>query len=286
VTIVETPAAGVAATIERGFALAKELALEAGAILRDRLNNQGEVVHKGLIDLVTDVDKASEALISARLRQAFPEHRLTGEEGAAGATASIEEQPFGWVIDPLDGTTNYAHRFPHFAVSICLEYRGEPVAGAVYDPMRDELFAARRGGGATLNDVAMHVSGTGDLQRAMLASGFSYNLADRAGQLVLWDAFSNRSQAVRRAGAAALDMCWVACGRLDGYWERPTYAWDIGAGVIIVREAGGTVTDLERDGFDLDLPEVLATNGLLHAQMRAVIQDVLGDATHDQESRE
>jgi len=284
VTVPVTSEVGVDATIEQGHALAMELALEAGAILRERIDDPGEVVNKGLIDLVTDVDRASEELITGRLRAAFPGHRLTGEEGAEGAIVTMAEQPFGWVVDPLDGTTNYAHRNPHFAVSICLEYRGEPVAGAVYDPMRDELFAARKGHGATLNGAPIQVSGTTELVRALLASGFAYDLSLRAGQLVLWERISNRSQAVRRAGAAALDMCWVACGRLDGYWERPTHAWDIGAGVVIVREAGGTVTDLERDEFDLYLPEVLATNGHLHGALRREIEAALREGAAGMES--
>ena len=260
-------------TTAAAYDLATSLALEAGALLRSRINDQGEVVNKGLIDLVTDVDKASEALISRRIRDTFPAHRLIGEEGAVGSSDTVDDQPFGWIVDPLDGTTNFAHGNPHFAVSIGLEYLGEPVVGAVYDPMRDELFAARKGHGATLNGQPIHVSETSELIRAMLASGFAYDLDFRAEQLAVWDHMSNRSQAVRRAGAAALDMCWVAAGRLDGYWERPTWAYDIGAGVIIVREAGGKVTDLEREEFDLWVPEVLASNGHLHAQMRAVIDE-------------
>lgn len=259
------------ATLERAYEVATALALRAGAILRDRLEHEREVVHKGLVDLVTDVDQASEALIFDGLRSAFPGYRMTGEEGSVGANVTMAEQPFGWVFDPLDGTTNYAHRYPHFAVSICLEHNGEPVVGAIYDPMRDELFAARKGHGATLNGARIEVSATATLRHALLASGFSYDLADRAGQMVLWEHFNNAARGVRRDGAAALDLCWVANGRLDGYWERPVQAWDMGAGVVIVREAGGIVTALDHDGFDLFTPECLAANSLVYPQMREAI---------------
>jgi len=264
-------------TLDRGLTLATDLAVKAGAILRDRLDDERQVTHKGIVDLVTDADHASEALIWAGLKAVFPEHRMTGEEGSVGADVSMAEQPFGWVFDPLDGTTNYAHRYPHFAVSICLEYNGEPVVGAVCDPMHDELFAARKGQGATLNGAAISISATDSLQQSLLASGFSYDLGDRAWQMVLWEHFNNAARGVRRAGAAALDLCWVANGRLDGYWERPVQSWDMGAGVIIVREAGGVVSALEHDGFDLYTPEALAANPAIHRQMRDAIACVLMD---------
>ncbi|MDQ3443807.1 MAG: inositol monophosphatase [Chloroflexota bacterium] len=273
--VTETERNRYEATLDGGLALATELAVQAGAILRDRLDQEREVTHKGLVDLVTDADHASEELIWEGLKAAFPDHRMTGEEGSVGADVPMSEQPFGWVFDPLDGTTNYAHRYPHFAVSICLEHNGEPVVGAVYDPMRDELFAARKDHGATLNGVPISVSATDSLQRSLLASGFSYDLGDRAWQMVLWEYFNNAARGVRRDGAAALNLCWVANGRLDGYWERPVQSWDMGAGVIIVREAGGTVTALNHDGFDLYTPEALAANPAIHHQMRDAIANVL-----------
>ncbi len=264
-------------TLDRGLTLATELAVKAGAILRDRLDDERQVTHKGIVDLVTDTDEASELLIWNGLKAVFPEHRMTGEEGSVGADVPMAEQPFGWVFDPLDGTTNYAHRYPHFAVSICLEYNGEPVAGAVYDPMRDELFAARKDCGATLNGVPISVSATDSLQHSLLASGFSYDLSDRVAQMVLWEHFNNAARGVRRDGAAALNLCWVANGRLDGYWERPVQSWDMGAGVIIVREAGGIVSALEHDGFDLYTAEALAANPIIHRQMRdAIANTVIG----------
>jgi myo-inositol-1(or 4)-monophosphatase len=266
-------------TVTKASPLARSLAREAGAILRDRLHDTREITFKGDIDLVTDVDHASEALICEGIRAHFPDHRITGEEGAVGAPGQTPEtQPFCWVIDPLDGTTNYAHRYPHFAVSVALEYRGEPVVGAVYDPMRDELFAAERGQGATLNDEPIHVSRTSELRQALMATGFSYDLAERAHASRLWEIFNDSIQGLRRDGAAALNIAWVAAGRLDGYFERPVQAWDMAAGVLIAREAGGRVTALEHDGFNIYTPEALVTNGVLHDDIRALILRTLGAA--------
>ena len=278
-TITTDESAAYDATIDLGLQLASDLAVRAGAILRDRLHTERQVTLKGIVDLVTDADHASEKLIWEGLHTAFPMHRIIGEEGSVGADSTIEEQPFGWVFDPLDGTTNYAHRYPHFAVSICLEYRGTPVVGVVYDPMREEVFSARQGMGATLNGEPIFVSATDLLQSALLASGFSYDLADRRGQMVLWELFNNQVRGLRRDGAAALNLCYVACGRLDGYWERPVQSWDMGAGVIIVREAGGVVTALEHDSFDLYAPEVLATNPHIHSHMREVIHSAPNHVT-------
>ncbi len=260
-------------TIERAFPLARSLALQAGALLRDRLHDQREIEFKGEIDIVTDVDHAAEALIRDSLHEAFPDHRITGEEGAIGS--SDPEQPFGWVIDPLDGTTNYAHRYPHFAVSIALEHHGVPVAGAVYDPMRDEMFAARAGHGATLNDRPIRVSTTDRMNRSLMATGFSYDVGSRSQATQLWEAFNNGIQGLRRDGAAALNICWVAAGRLDGYFERPVQSWDMAAGVLIAQEAGGKVTAIEHDGFDIYTPEALVSNGLLHDHIRALILETL-----------
>lgn len=266
-------------TVAKAAPLACFLAREAGAILRDRLHDVRQVTYKGVIDIVTDVDHASEALITNGIRGVFPDHRITGEEGAVGAPDQTPAtQPFGWIIDPLDGTTNYTHRYPHFAVSVALEYEGEPVAGAVYDPMRDELFAAERGKGATLNGQPVRVSHTAELQQALMATGFSYDLAEREHAARLWEVFNDSVQGLRRDGAAALDIVWVAAGRLDGYFERPVQAWDMAAGILIAREAGGRVTALEHDGFDVYTPEALVTNGVLHDQIRALILRTLGVA--------
>ncbi len=256
--------------------LAVELAREAGALLRGHVARVREIDHKGTIDLVTEADRASEALIAGRIREAFPRHRLIGEEGARGVPAvEGEAMPYGWVIDPLDGTTNFAHGYPHFAVSIALEYEGEPILGVVYDPMRDELFVAEQGQGATLNGEPIRVSTSRELIGSLLATGFPYDLSRRGPSNALWDAFNCRCQGVRRDGAAALNLCYVAAGRLDGFWEQPLQAWDVGAGAILVREAGGTVTALEGGRFDLYDHQVLATNGHLHAPMLEIISATL-----------
>lgn len=258
--------------------LSVDLAMRAGVLLRNTLNEPRDIARKGTVDLVTDADRASEALISAGIRSAFPDHRLIGEEGARGAAGNHrEEHAFGWVIDPLDGTTNFAHRYPHFAVSIGLEHRGRPVMGVVYDPMRDEMFVGVEGAGATMNGVPIHVSGTEELIASLLATGFPYDLAARGESNALWQAFNGRAQGVRRDGAAALNLCYVAAGRLDGYWERPVQPWDMGAGVVIVREAGGTIGSLEHDGHDLYGREVVATNGVLQGRMRDLIAETLAE---------
>lgn len=256
------------------------LALQAGMLLRERLDAPREVQRKGTIDLVTDADRASETLITAGIREAFPEHRLVGEEGARGAEAGdAPPSPYGWVIDPLDGTTNFAHRYPHFAVSIALERLGEPVLGVVYDPMRDELFAGEHGQPSTLNDRKITVSDTDVLLAALLATGFPYDLSKRGESNALWQAFNGSAQGVRRDGAAALNLCYVAAGRLDAYWERPVQPWDMAAGVVIVRGAGGTIGSLEHDGHDVYGQEVVATNGPLEAEVRHLITGTLGSLT-------
>src|SRR6478609_2043165 len=225
------------AALAGAFEIAREIVLAAGTILRDKVQTERSIDHKGLVDLVTDADRASEALIASRLRSAFPEHRLIGEEGTRSDTADRDE-PFVWIFDPLDGTTNY----PHFAVSLALRWNDIGLIGMVYDPMRDELFAAERGKGATLNGKSMRVSRIDSLVSALLATGFSYNLAERAENEVIWRDFLLSSQGPRRDGAAALNLAYVAAGRIDGFWERPLAVWDMAAGAILTEEAGGTVT--------------------------------------------
>lgn len=268
--------------VARAEQVAILLARQAGGMLRDRLPDERTVMLKGEVDLVTEIDKASEALLHRGLTDAFPSHRLIGEEGAVGAHVTMADQPWGWTIDPLDGTTNYAHRYPHFAVSICLEFRAEPVMGVVFDPMRDELFTARKGHGAKLNGSPIQVTQVTDLKEALLATGFSYNMADRTQQYAMWEAFNNAALGVRRDGAAALNLCWVAAGRLDGFWERPVQAWDMGAGVIIAREAGGVATALEHGGYDLYTPEVLVANSTLHGEIQRLLIEVCG--THPRQT--
>ena len=254
-------------------------ARDAGALLRERLGRPRDVQFKGTVDLVTDADRAAEALIADRLRTAFPDHRLLGEEGARGAADANpgpDHAPHGWLIDPLDGTTNYAHGLPTFAVSIALEQDGVLQLGVVYDPMRDELFVAELGGGATLNGASLRVSATAALIGSVLSTGFSYDLAARGRQAAIWLAFLPRVQGIRQTGSAALNLCYVAAGRLDGYWERPLQPWDTAAGALILTEAGGRVTAIDGGPFDPYGHEIVASNGGLHSDLLATIAAASG----------
>ena len=248
--------------------IAVDIAREAGAILRERFGQVHQIRFKGPLDMVTEADQASEALIARRLQDAFPGHDLLGEEGSRGAS---NESSFRWVIDPLDGTTNFTHGLPTFAVSIGLEQHGQPVVGVVYDPMREELFVAQRGNGATLNGRRIQVSTVDQLFRSLLVTGFSYNLERRARQAETWRDLLTRVQAIRQTGSAALNLCYIAAGRLDGYWERGISPWDVAAGALIVTEAGGTVTNMSGGPFRSDERQIIATNGLLHEELRTVV---------------
>lgn len=254
------------------LAQAVDIAREAGAILRDRYGREHEVRYKGPVDLVTEADAASEALIAGRLRAAYPDHQLLAEEGAREA-GDKSSSPYRWVVDPLDGTTNYAHGFPHFAVSIGLERDRAPLVGVVYDPLRDELFAAARGQGATLNGHPIQVSTTQQLLRSVLATGFSYDLQHRVGQAAAWQAFLVRVQSLRQTGSAALNLCYVAAGRLDGYWERGIAPWDVAAGALIAMEAGASITDFDGGSFVADDREVAASNRLLHNDLLQILRE-------------
>jgi myo-inositol-1(or 4)-monophosphatase len=252
--------------LARARGVAIEAATSAGGLLLRRIDSIREVRHKGAVDLVTDVDVQSEREISEMLLAAFPSHTILGEEGGARAQAGSDPR-FRWIVDPLDGTTNYAHGFPFFCVSIGLEVEGELTLGVVYAPCLDELFVAERGRGGTLNGRPIQVSDTDGLQEALLATGFPYerNLLARA--LRSFDALCFKSQAVRRAGSAALDLCYVACGRLDGYWEHQVKPWDLAAGALLVTEAGGTISRVDASSFSVDGGEVLASNGALHTHL-------------------
>lgn len=248
--------------------LAVSLAEQAGEIQLAAQKLGSVIHHKGDIDLVTDADIASEELISASIVAAWPHHRLTGEEGAVGNN----ESDYRWLIDPLDGTTNYAHGIPHWAVSICLEHTGVPVMGVVYDVAKNELFTAIHGQGAFLNGEPINVSNIVSLKQAMGATGFAYDVGEREAAFRRWESFNDNAQAMRRYGAAALDMVWVACGRLDFYLEQPINNWDVSAGAIICSEAGGTVSAYNGDTYNIDAREICASNGLLHEQMLQLIQ--------------
>lgn len=244
------------------------VARDAGQLLSDRMGTGFSVSLKGDINLVTEVDLASEQLIREAISTHYPRHQVLAEEG--GLTESSSD--YRWIVDPLDGTTNYAHGYPCFCVSIGLEYKGEIILGVVYDPTRDELFAAERGAGATLNNRNIHVSVTADLMKSLLSTGFPYDIrTSRFTNLDHWANFAINAQAVRRDGAAALDLCYVACGRYDGFWELNLSAWDTAAGALIVTEAGGRVTDFKGGPFSNYTPEVIASNSLIHERMIEVL---------------
>ncbi len=251
--------------------VAEQIAREAGALLREgHRRADGRVHYKGAVDLVTEYDQRSETLILGRLRAAFPSHAIRAEESGLSGDAGEYE----WLVDPLDGTTNFAHGFPLFAVSLALVRRRQLVAGVIYDPLRDELFAAEVGQGATLNGERLRVSTETELGRSLLATGFPYDVrTSPIDNLAEFARFYKRAQAVRRAGSAALDVAYVACGRLDGYWEFKMKPWDIGAAALMVREAGGRATTGEGDEDFLGRPSSVISNGLIHAQMLAVLRE-------------
>lgn len=256
--------------IAEAHAFAVDLAREAGAILRERFAGPRDVDHKGTIDIVTDADRAAEQHIADAIRARFPEHQLLAEEGATAATP--DASPYRWVVDPLDGTTNFAHHYPHFAVCIGLEREDELLVGAVYDPMRDELFEAARGKGARLNGEPIQVSRRDTLITSLLATGFPYDLGAREMSNRLWLRFNDRCQGVRRDGAAALNIVYVAAGRLDGYWERPVMPWDKAAACLVAMEAGARVTGLTGEPFAVDDIGVTVANPPLHEVMVADIR--------------
>jgi myo-inositol-1(or 4)-monophosphatase len=243
-------------------------AQDAGRLLRDRVGTTINIDHKGAINIVTDVDLASEQLIREAIATHYPRHEVLAEESGLAESRS----DYRWVVDPLDGTTNFAHGYPVFCVSIALECKGETILGVVYDPMRDELFTAERGAGAALNRRPIRVSKTDDLMQSLLSTGFPYDIkTSKLTNLDHWANFAMNAQALRRDGAAALDLCYVACGRYDGFWELNLSPWDTAAGAIIVEEAGGRVTDFGGNAFSNYKPQVLASNGLVHERMIEVI---------------
>ena len=241
---------------------------EAGLYLRSNLDRRAEASHKGVVDLVTAFDTGSQEILVGRLSAAFPDHGFLAEEGLSRPGRSA----YRWIIDPLDGTTNFAHTLPVFSVSAALECQGRIVLGFIYDPMREELFRAEAGRGAVLNGDRIGVSGVGDLTKSLLVTGFPYDIrTSPVNNMDHWSRFIVRAQAIRRLGSAALDLAYVACGRFDGFWELKLNPWDVAAGVLIVGEAGGRVTDLEGREFDILAPGIVATNGLVHAAMLEIL---------------
>jgi myo-inositol-1(or 4)-monophosphatase len=246
------------------LAAAIAIAKEAGQILREEYALPPDIHYKGDVDLVTQADKRSEKAVVAGLSRQFPEHSIVAEEGT-GHERSAE---FRWYVDPLDGTTNFAHKYPCFAVSIALAQNNVVLAGVVYNPIYEELFAAARGEGATLNGKKISVSKVTTLSTSLLCTGFPVHKRRANPNIHYYYDFTMRSHGVRRDGSAALDLASVAAGRFDGFWEFGLKSWDTGAGVLLVQEAGGAISDFEGQPYELGGPVVLATNGLIHEEMR------------------
>jgi len=250
--------------------IAQEIAREAGALLAGYFERRVSFSLKGEFDLVTEADLASEKLVIERLRSRLPSHDIVAEETGRHDSAG----KYCWYIDPLDGTTNFAHGFPVFCVSLGLEYAGEIVAGVIYDPLRDEMFTAERGAGAWLNNRRIQVSRTSCLADTLAATGFPSRKRHANVNVHFFHQMAMASQGVRRAGSAALDLAYVACGRLDAFWEFGLNPWDMAAGVLMVTEAGGALTDMEGKPHRLTSPHVLADNGLVHEEVLGLFRDV------------
>ncbi len=249
------------------------IAQEAGKILVEELSRPLELRYKGdEVDLVTQADKRSERLIVERLTTYFPDHAVAAEEGTGHESASASE--FRWHVDPLDGTTNFAHGYPCFCVSIALAQRDTLLVAVVFNPFYNELFTAARGEGATFNGTKIHVSKNATLSTSLLCTGFPVRNRKASPNLQYYGDFTQRSHGVRRDGSAALDLASVAAGRFDGFWEFGLQKWDVAAGVLLIEEAGGRVTDFAGNPYHLGGPAILATNGLIHEEMRAVALEI------------
>jgi myo-inositol-1(or 4)-monophosphatase len=248
----------------------ESIARRAGDVIRQGYGNVRHIQQKGVIDLVTEFDKRSEEVILLAIQREFPEHAILAEESGYNKKSS----EYQWVIDPLDGTTNFAHGIPHFAVTIAMFQNNSPILGVTYDPLRDEMFSAETGHGAALNHHPIHVSEQANLEHAVISTGFPYDLrTNPRNNLSQFVQFQLRTTAVRHLAAAALDCAWTAMGRLDGYWEFGVEPWDIGAGVLLVHEAGGMVTSLDGNENFLSQSSILVSNGLLHEQMDRVLRE-------------
>lgn len=255
------------------LSFAVNMALDAGRLLLEKQGRVLEINYKGDTNLVTEADLAAEHLIIEQIRSHYPRHAILAEEsgGSEGFGYTSEKSEYKWIIDPLDGTTNYAHGYPCFSVSIGLEFRGEIILGVIYDPTRDEMFTAERGAGAAMNGRRIKVSATAELQHALVCTGFPYDVRTRPNFAHHFVNFILNSQGVRRDGSAAIDLAYVACGRFDGFWEEHLKPWDCAAGVVIIEEAGGKITRFDGSPLNLYSSQSVASNGLIHQQMLDVL---------------
>jgi myo-inositol-1(or 4)-monophosphatase len=254
----------------RYVAVATEAALRAGAIQKERYGQKIQIDYKGEIDLVTEVDRACEAVVLETIRARFPDHDIVTEESVIARTGSR----YLWFIDPLDGTTNFAHGYPFFSCSIAMAVDGKVVAGAVYDPLKEELFTAERGAGSYLNGRRLSVSSSTELIRSLLLTGFPYDIRENLPhRLRHFNRLMGHARAVRRDGSAALDLCYVGAGRCDGFWEDRLQPWDMLAGNLVIEEAGGRVSRFDGAPMGLEADEILATNGGIHEAMIDVLRD-------------
>lgn len=250
--------------------IAIEAARAAGKIQRDRSQSIGRISSKGLRDLVTEIDILCEQEVIRIIKKSFPDHQFLAEESGASEASSSSSK---WIIDPLDGTINYAHGFPCYCVSIGLEHEGEIIVGVVYNPNLDELFVAEKGKGATLNAVPISVSTIPKLEESLLVTGFTPEVVHSLDDNIdIFRDFMKASQAVRRPGSAALDLCYTAMGRFEGFWELKLNAWDVAAGYLIMEEAGGKVTKLDGTPLSVYDRQILASNGLVHDEMVAILK--------------
>jgi len=249
-----------------------EIAREAGALLMEFFRRRVKIEYKGDADLVTEADRTSEKLILERIRKQWPSHDVIGEEGARVETGG----DYRWYVDPLDGTTNFAHGFPVFCVSLGLAFQGNRKAAVVYDPTRDELFAAERGQGAVLNGEKIEVSKTPKLRQSLVATGFPSHKRHKNPNIYFYHQLTLRSHGVRRAGSAALDLAYVAAGRLDGFWEFNLNAWDTAAGILVVEESGGKVSGFRGEELVITDRDVVASNPLIHAELVHEFDEIFG----------
>ena len=247
-----------------------EIAREAGALVSNFAERKIPFELKGEFDLVTEADRASEALVVERLQTRFPTHAILGEEGGDREAAS----EYRWYVDPVDGTTNFAHGFPVYNVTLGLERAGELIAGVIYDPTRNEMFAAEKGGGAYLNGRRIHVSRAAAADAALVATGFPSKRRHENVNIHFYYQMAMVTHGVRRAGAAAIDLAYVACGRLDGFWEFGLSPWDMAAGILLIEEAGGRVSDMKGRAHTLRSPHILANNGLIHEEIVGLFGDI------------